>query len=151
LVQFGRLRCVMPPFIVSSGRLVACTIEIVATAWQTHCCGLWCGHVKVKDDSILPMPVGREERQQWQGGLSIALSLFPCRIHIWLINLKPGIWCFGGNVWRTKFWFKNLLSPFLIQPINRFVFVLFFLLLETIFSKMLWGGIWLVCSSPKTP
>ena len=32
LVQFGRLRCVMPPFIVSSGRLVACTIEIVATA-----------------------------------------------------------------------------------------------------------------------
>ncbi len=58
---------------------------------------------------------------------------------------------FGGNVWRTKFWFENLLSPFLIQPINRFVFVLFFLLLEMIFSENALGEIRLVCSTPKTP
>jgi hypothetical protein len=44
-----------------------------------------------------------------------------------------------------------LLSPFLIQPINWFVFVLFFLLLETIFSENTLGEIRLVCSSPKTP
>ncbi len=42
------------------------------------------------------------------------------------------------------------MGPVLIQPINRFVFVLFLLLLETILSENALGEIWLVCSLPNT-
>ena len=67
---------------------------------------------------------------------------------LWLINLKPGIWCFGGSKKRTKFRKKNLLGPFLIMGINRLVFVCL-ILLFVLFSPdnavsqiQVWSDVW---------
>ena len=50
-------------------------------------------------------------------------------VHLRLVNLKGTIRHLGGSEKRTKFWFEILLGQILIMDINRFVFVLFLLLL----------------------
>ncbi len=70
------------------------------------------------------------------------------RQDIRLVNLKGTIRHLGWSKKRTKFWFEILLGQILIMDINRFVFVLFLLLLFLFWSEN--ADMWISVGSPTT-
>ena len=70
--------------------------------------------------------------------------------HLRLLNQKCTLLDLAGRRKRKKFWFKNLMGQFSIQPIIRLVFVGIVLLSERILSENAvvgsWAQLWLVRS-----